>query len=126
MSISPWGFILLVAAMVVESLAQLLLKIGASGGCAALQPSFREEAVRCFGMTRTWPWISLGVGAYGLEILLYTLALQRLDLSVAFPIGSLCFVGVALLSKLVLGEAVGFRRWLGVGIILTGVSLLAT
>ena len=126
MSISTLGFILLVAAMAVESLAQLLLKIGASGGSGALQPSLRAGAVRCFGMTRTWPWISLGVGAYALEILLYTLALQRLDLSVAFPIGSLCFVGVALLSRLVLGEAVGFMRWLGVGFILIGVSLLAT
>ena len=34
------------------------------------------------------------------------------DVSVAFPLGSLCFVGVALLSRIFLGEAVGRVRCL--------------
>jgi uncharacterized membrane protein len=63
--------------------------------------------------------------AYGLEILLYTFALHLLDVSMAFPLGSLCFVGVALLSKMVLGETVGLIRWLGVGCILAGTVFVA-
>jgi drug/metabolite transporter (DMT)-like permease len=61
---------------------------------------------------------------YGFEIFLYTLALHRLDVSVAFPMGSLCFVGVALLSKIFLGESVGTLRWLGVLGILCGTALM--
>jgi drug/metabolite transporter (DMT)-like permease len=65
------------------------------------------------------------LAAYLVEIALYTAALHFLDLSVAFPLGSLCFVGVAILSKLFLGETVGRIRWLGVGCILAGTVFVA-
>ncbi len=118
------GLTALAAAVAVESFAQLFLKIGAAGGPGILPPALRRRVAR-------WPlgsassWVALGVIAYGLEIALYTLALHALEVSVAFPAGSLCFVGVALLSKLVLGESVGRVRWLGVGCILAGVILVA-
>ncbi len=98
------GILLVVAAAAIESFAQLSLKLGAAG-----RP----------------PWIALGVLLYVLEIAAYTLGLSRLDLSIAFPLGSLCFVGVALLSRLILGEAVGWVRGLGVLCILAGAVLLA-
>jgi len=96
------GVVLAVAAVAVESVAQLLLKVGAT----------RQTGARA--------WIGLGALAYGIEITLYTFALHLLDVSVAFPLGSLCFVGVAVLSKLFLGEKVSRVRWLGVGCILAG------
>jgi multidrug transporter EmrE-like cation transporter len=111
MSGSSTGLALVVAAVAVESLAQLLLKVGATGGAA------------CLG--RPAPWITLGVGAYCLEVFLYTLALHHLDVSVAFPLGSLCFVGVALLSRVFLGEAVGRTRFAGVALIILGSAFLA-
>jgi multidrug transporter EmrE-like cation transporter len=96
------GVVLAVAAVAVESAAQLFLKIGATS------------------VTAPKRWVGLGALAYGVEILLYTFALHFLDVSVAFPLGSLCFVGVALLSKLFLGEAVSRVRWVGVVCILAG------
>jgi undecaprenyl phosphate-alpha-L-ara4N flippase subunit ArnE len=98
------GVILVVAAVAVESVAQLFLKIGATS------------------VTAPKRWIGLGALAYGVEIALYTVALHFLDVSVAFPLGSLCFVGVALLSKIFLGEAVSRVRWIGVGCILAGAA----
>ena len=114
------GIILVLAAVTVESGAQLLLKIGAAGGPAILVPLHRRRVERLPGAASAKRWIGLGLLAYGLEILLYTLALHFLDVSVAFPLGSLCFVGVAVLSKIFLGETVGRVRWLGVGCILAG------
>ena len=96
------GFML--AAVTVESFAQLFLKLG------AIRKSF---------------WAPLGVATYLLEIILYTIALHFLDVSVAFPLGSLCFVGVALLSRLWLGEIVGRLRWIGIGCIIAGTVLVA-
>ena len=114
------GIFVLVAAVTVESFAQMFLKIGAAGGPGILA----ERCRRCIGRipfsSSAASWIALGVIAYGLEIFLYTLALHFLDVSVAFPLGSLCFVGVALLSRVFLGEAVGRIRWLGVACILVG------
>ena len=99
------GLIMMAAAVTVESFAQMFLKLGAGGGPRA--------------------WVGLGVIFYLLQIAAYTAALSRLDVSVAFPLGSLCFVGVTLLSKLFLGEAVGAVRWLGVCCILGGAVLMA-
>jgi len=98
------GLLLVVTAAAVESVAQVALKRGANGRAL---------------------WVLLGILLYGGEIVLYTLALHHLDVSVAFPLGSLCFVGVALLSRLVLGEAVGPVRACGVACILAGTVLIA-
>jgi undecaprenyl phosphate-alpha-L-ara4N flippase subunit ArnE len=90
-------------AVMVESFAQLFLK---------------------FGATRQRGWVLLGIVAYVVEIALYTVALHYLDVSVAFPLGSLCFVGVALLSRFFLAEKVGRLRWLGVACIVIGTVLV--
>jgi drug/metabolite transporter (DMT)-like permease len=119
------GVALVVAAMAVESSAQLLLKVGAAGGASCLVQPFRDRASRLGVLRRPASWIALGVAAYVLETALYTLALARLDVSVAFPLGSLCFVGVALLSRLLLGEAVGPTRFAGVALIILGSAFLA-
>ena len=115
------GLLILLAAMAVESFAQLFLKVGAAGGPAVLRPGCRRLAA---SLPSAKSWVVLGVLAYGLEILLYTFALRFLDISVAFPLGSLCFVGVAVLSKVILGEVVGLTRWFGVGLILAGTCIV--
>jgi uncharacterized membrane protein len=115
----------LLAAVAVESFAQLFLKIGASGGPEILLLRYRRLIGRFSISSAAANWVVLGVIAYGFEILLYTFSLHLLDVSVAFPMGSLCFVGVAMLSKMLLGETVGRTRWLGVGCIVVGAVFVA-
>ncbi|HTQ30066.1 MAG TPA: EamA family transporter [Opitutaceae bacterium] len=119
------GILLVLAAVIVESFAQLSLKVGASGrpGPAAGLLG-RLAAGRRAGFPPA-AWIAAGVALYVIEIVLYTLALHRLEVSVAFPLGSLCFVGVALLSRLLLAERVGTVRWLGVCCIIVGTVFTA-
>jgi drug/metabolite transporter (DMT)-like permease len=69
-------------------------------------------------------WIGLGVSVLIVEVVLYSGALRFLSVSTAFPITSLSFVMVTLLSKWLLGEEVVPGRWLGVGLILVGTSLI--
>jgi drug/metabolite transporter (DMT)-like permease len=57
--------------------------------------------------------------------LIYTGALQFVEVSTAFPIGSVAFVVVAILSRRFLNEPVTRPRWIGIGLIIVGVSLLA-
>ena len=107
------GIVLTLAAAGAESGAQLFLKLGARARTA---PAGRGgAAVR---------WVALGLAAYGVEIALYTAALHFLDVSVAFPLGSVCFVGVALGSRIFLGERLGRARWVGIGCILAGAALV--
>ena len=58
------------------------------------------------------------------EVILYSGALRFLAVSTAFPITSLSFVMVTLLSRWLLGESVTPLRWAGVGLILIGTSLI--
>ena len=69
-------------------------------------------------------WIGLGVVAYGTEIALYTLALTKIDVTIAFACGSLSFVAVAVLSRVWLKEKISLVRGLGLFLILCGVVLM--
>ena len=51
--------------------------------------------------------------------------LQKLDLSYAYPLVSVGYVLVTLLSAVVVHERVDGRRWLAVGVISLGVILIA-
>ncbi len=119
------GLLLVLAAVVVESFAQLFLKIGASGGPGILVLPYRDHVARFHAGAPARYWVAAGLLAYVAEVVLYTLALHFLDVSVAFPLGSLCFIGVALLSRWFLGETVGSTRWLGVAFILVGAICVA-
>ena len=63
----------------------------------ALKQSTRQRSRRS-------RWIALGVALFAVEAVLYTAALQRLDVSVAYALGALSYVSVALLSALLLRE----------------------
>jgi multidrug transporter EmrE-like cation transporter len=119
------GILTLIVAMAVESIAQVALKVGASQGPRILSAPYDQWADR-FRMTSSpTSWIAIGVIFYAIQIYLWTYVLHLLDLSIAFPMASLCFVGVALLSRIFLAERVGLTRWLGVLCILLGTVFLA-
>lgn len=100
------GVLLVVISTVVEGFGQICLKKSS------------------MDLQRRALWIGLGVAVLIVEVLLYSGALRFLAVSTAFPITSLSFVMVALLSRWLLGEEVAGGRWLGVGLILIGTSLI--
>jgi drug/metabolite transporter (DMT)-like permease len=100
------GVLFAVAAAMLEGFAQLFLKKSVLAG------------------RRRGYWIGLGVALFVLESIVYTGALRHLDVSTAFPLSSLSFVVVTLLSQWMLRERVTAMRWLGVGLILSGTVLL--
>ena len=88
-------------------------------GCA--QTSFKQSTL---ATDRRRLWVCIGLAIIAIEALIYTGALRFLDVSTAYPLGSLNDVVVAVLSRCLLGEAVTKKRWLGVALILPGASLL--
>jgi drug/metabolite transporter (DMT)-like permease len=107
MSVTWIGMLLVLVCTAVEALAQISLK-----------QSTRRPQRRPY-------WLALGVALFGAEALLYTAALQRLDVSVAYALGALSFVMVALGSAALLGESLPRSRWLGIICILAGCASLA-
>ena len=104
MSQTVFGVALVVLCTVIEGFAQLFFKKSVSG----------DKAM----------WIGLGVGFFLVETAIYSGALSILDVSTAYPIGSLSFVAVTVLSRVLLGERVTRIRWFGVLLILVGASLV--
>lgn len=79
------------------------------------------SVLRLFLHPDTW----IGLCIYGLSAICWLWVLARAQLSLAYPILSLTFPIVLGLSALIFAEAISPLRWLGVGIIVFGVSLLA-
>lgn len=70
------------------------------------------------------PLLWAGIAAYIVEFLVWLEVLSVAPLSVAFPAASLSYCGVVLAGRLVLGETVSRRRWLGTLVITGGVMLV--
>ncbi len=107
MSLTLIGVLLVLVCTGVEGLAQICLK-----------QSTRQP-------TRRVRWIGVGVALFAVEALLYTAALQRLEVSVAYSLGAMSFVVVALGAAWLLGESLPIARQLGIVCIVAGCIVLA-
>ncbi|MFQ5435741.1 MAG: hypothetical protein ACE5FD_12765 [Anaerolineae bacterium] len=74
-----------------------------------------------FGKPQIW----VGLVLYGLSSVIWLWVLSRAQLSYAYPILALSFPLVVGLSAILFGEAISPLRWVGVALIVVGVSLLA-
>ncbi|GAB4565398.1 MAG: SMR family transporter [Anaerolineae bacterium] len=73
----------------------------------------------------TTPALIGGLVAYALSSIFWLVVLSRVDLSYAYPILSLGYVLVVLISWLLLGENVTWMRWAGVVVVCFGVWLVS-
>lgn len=107
MSATLAGILLVMLSSAIEGFAQVCLK---------------RSAMVSAGKSR---WIILGVFLFVFEALFYTGALQRLDISTAYPLGALSLVSVTLFSRWMLNETIDTRRWIGLTLIVCGAALVA-
>lgn len=108
MSPTSIGMLLVLACTAIEGLAQICLKQ------STLQP------------LRRFRWIATGLALFSAEAVLYTAALQRLDVSVAYSLGAMSFVFVALGAAWLLGERLPTARRFGIVLIVSGCAVLAS
>ncbi len=107
MTLALVGVLLVIACSIIEGVAQVF---------------FKKSAMVTKGRAT---WILAGVALFIVQALIYTGALQFVEVSTAFPIGSIGFVIVAILSQRMLNEPVTGERWVGIALIVAGVGLLA-
>ena len=89
-----------------NAIAQLLLKLGANQGGLNL-------------------YFISGIASYGFSTVVYTLLLSRLNLSVAYPLViGLTILATTLLGAFVLQEKVSSTQWVGVGLMISGISAI--
>jgi drug/metabolite transporter (DMT)-like permease len=115
---------LLLISLVFASIAQLLFKIGMD---KMGELSFTPISAAILTVLRivTAPDIIFGIFFMLLSGLFWFIVLSRAELSFAYPMISLSYIMVALLSYFYLGEQISLVRWVAIIIIILGVAILA-
>ncbi len=117
------SFSLIFTGVLLNALAQLLLKAGVNAVGAF---SFSAENVIPIGLRLASQWPILGgLACYVISVVVWILGLSRVDVSVAYPMLSLGYVVNAAAAWWLFGEAVTLERALGIGVILVGVYIVA-
>jgi multidrug transporter EmrE-like cation transporter len=73
----------------------------------------------------TQQWFIAGAACYALSLVVWIVGLSRVPVSMAYPLLSVGYVLNALAAHYLLGEAVTLSRWMGIGLIIAGVFLVA-
>ena len=116
-------FLILLAGVTLNATAQLLLKAGVRPlGAMALQSTALFAQV---GQALLQPPILAGLGCYAVSVVLWIVALSRVDVSVAYPMLSLGYVLNAVAARWLFGETLAVQQMIGIAFILVGVTLVA-
>jgi len=120
MNLTTFGFIL--TGVCLNALAQLLLKAGtnAVGIIHLTAENWFSTGVK---LATQLPIIG-GLACYVISVVVWIVALSRVDVTIAYPMISLGYIINALGAWYFLGEAVSAQRLLAIGVIIIGVVLL--
>ncbi len=121
MKLAEFGLILV--GVLLNAAAQLLLKAGVR---QIGEFSFTTDNVFPIGwqLATNFPIIG-GLSCYVVSVVVWILALSRVEVSVAYPMLSIGYIVNAALAWWLFGEAVGPQRLLGIAVIIVGVILVA-
>jgi multidrug transporter EmrE-like cation transporter len=114
---------LILTGVLLNAIAQLLLKAG-SGSLAGVDLRASNALLIATRLLSSVP-ILAGLACYVLSVVVWILALARVEVSVAYPMLSLGYVLNALAAWWLFGENLSGARLAGIGVILLGVWLVA-
>jgi len=116
-------FALILLGVLLNAFAQLFLKAGV-----------RQLGHFDFSLSNAWPVGSAlatnypilgGLSCYVVSVVVWVLALSRVEVSMAYPMLSIGYVVNAGLAWFLFGEAVGPQRLAGIAVIIVGVIIVA-
>jgi multidrug transporter EmrE-like cation transporter len=120
----PIVWSLLLAGVALNAAAQLLLKAATRYAGPLVSDTGRVEWLHAAALWRAPPlWV--GLGCYGVSVILWLGALSRLPVSVAYPMLSLGYVVNAVAAAMLFGEAITAMKLGGIALIGVGVILLS-
>jgi drug/metabolite transporter (DMT)-like permease len=108
------------ATVVTTTAAEICVKLGAAE--TAAHPGVLPW-LGLAGLESLWVW--LGIGLTILSFFFWVRAIRQIPLGIAFCFSNVIHVTVPLSCWLLLGETIGSRRWLGIGLVLAGLVVIA-
>ncbi len=112
-------YILLIISIALTTCGQIFQKLGAAKIKANLKMQ-RGLISSALNLYIFLGFLSLGLGAF-----LWLIVLSKMELSLAYPMLSLGYVLVTLISKFFFKEEIPRSRWIGVAIIMFGIILIS-
>jgi len=117
------SFSLILLGVLLNAGAQLLLKAGTN---AVGHFAFSRDNILPVGwQLATEPHIMGGLTCYVVSVVVWIMALSRVEVSIAYPMLSIGYVVNAVAAWYLFGEALGVARLTGIGIIIIGVYIVA-
>ena len=117
------SFILILAGVLLNAVAQLLLKAGTN---RIGEFAFAHENIIPIGMKIAGnPFIIGGLGCYVVSVVVWIMALSRVEVSIAYPMLSIGYVVNAVAAWYLFGEVVTAQRLIGIATIVVGVFIVA-
>ena len=105
--------------LIITSAGQILQKIGVSKIGVLDLTSIKDIFKFLFN-----PYIFSGLFLYGIGAIIWISILSRANLSFAYPMISLSYILIILLSKFIFNEPVTAYKWAGIILITLGASLI--
>lgn len=107
-----WTIVLILITAFLAAVGQLYFKWGAASISVSL-----------------WSWLLnwqlvIGVALHGVGFVLLVIALKHGNLSILYPVLATSYIWVALLSIRFLGEPFSMFQWVGLTLVLGGISLI--
>jgi len=117
------SFSLILIGVLLNAAAQLLLKAGTNNvGHFAFS---RDNILPVGWQLATEPHIMGGLTCYVISVVVWIMALSRVEVSIAYPMLSIGYVVNAMAAWWLFGEAVSITRLTGIGIIIVGVYVVS-
>ena len=120
---TPLTFSLLLAGVLLNAGAQLLLKAGTNrvGEFAFTLDNVVPIGARLIAS----PPILAGLGCYVVSVMVWILALSRVPVSIAYPMLSIGYIVNAAAAWFLFGESLTAQKLVGIGFIIVGVYLVS-
>jgi multidrug transporter EmrE-like cation transporter len=121
--VTPVSFGLVLAGVLLNAAAQLLLKAGTNriGEFVFSLDNLAPIAAKVAAS----PPILAGLGCYGVSVVVWIMALSRVPVSIAYPMLSIGYVVNAMAAWWLFGESLTMQKLVGIGFIIVGVFLVA-
>jgi len=119
-----WGaFALIMTGVLLNAIAQLALKASVSDtGVINLD---LQSLLSSAGTLVSNLWLWVGLICYAISVVVWILALSRVDVSIAYPMLSIGYILNAVAASHLFNEPMGVGKVIGIGVIILGVYILA-
>ncbi len=117
------SFSLVLCGVLLNAAAQLLLKAGTNA--IGVFEFSRENILPVGWKVASEPHIISGLACYVISVVVWIMALSRVEVSIAYPMLSIGYVVNAIAAWYLFGEAVTVMRLTGIGFIIIGVFIVA-